>query len=46
MTLGANSGAGGAFCPMGLFETIAGDALVLNLPAAVSVAGHLTYVEV
>jgi hypothetical protein len=46
MTLGANSGVGGAFCPVGHFETIAGDALVLNLSAAVSVAGHLTYVEV
>ena len=46
MTLAANSGVGGAFCPIGLLETIAGDALVLNLSAVVPVAGHLTYVEV
>lgn len=46
MSLGANSGVGGAFCPLGLLETIAGDGLVLNLSAATPVAGHLTYVEV
>ena len=46
MPLGANSGIGGAFCPVGLFESVAGEGLVLNLSAAVSVSGHLTYVEV
>ena len=46
MTLAANSGVGGAFCPVGLFETAAGDALNLNLSGAAGVAGHLTYIEV
>ena len=46
MALAANSGIGGAFCPIGLFETAPGDSLVLNLSAAVGVAGHLTYIEV
>ncbi len=46
MPLGANSGIGGAFCPVGLFESVAGEGLVLNLSAAVPVSGHLTYVEV
>lgn len=36
----------GAFCPVGLFETTAGEALVLNLSGAVAVGGELTYVEV
>src|SRR4051812_7277752 len=45
MPLGANSGGGGAFCPAGLFETADGDPLVLNLSAAVPVAGRITYVE-
>ena len=44
--LAANSGVGGAFCPVGLFETAAGEGLILNLSAAVGVAGHLTYLEV
>ena len=46
MSLAANSGVGGAFCPIGLLETVASDGLVLNLSSAVSVAGHLTYIEV
>ncbi|MDB5350781.1 MAG: hypothetical protein JWN86_2028 [Planctomycetota bacterium] len=46
MSLSANSGVGGAFCPVGLFETISGDGLALNLSGAVAVAGHLTYIEV
>jgi len=46
MALAANSGVGGAYCPVGLLETAAGDALVLNLSGAVPVAGHLTYIEV
>ena len=32
--------------PLGLFETAAGQALNLNLSAAVPMGGHLTYVEV
>ena len=46
MSLAANSGVGGAFCPVGLFETEVGDALNLSLSSAVGVAGHLTYIEV
>ena len=46
MALAANSGIGGAYCPVGLLETLAGDGLVLNLSSAVPVAGHLTYIEV
>ena len=46
MTLGANSGIGGAFCPIGLFESLVGEGLVLNLSVGVAVSGHLTYVEV
>ena len=44
MPLAANSGVGGAFCPIGLFETAPGDSLLLNLSAATAVGGHLTYV--
>jgi hypothetical protein len=39
-------GLGGSYCPLGLFETAAGESLVINLSGAVSVAGHLTYIEV
>jgi hypothetical protein len=39
-------GLGGAYCPLGLFETNAGEALSLQLTAAIEVAGHLTYIEV
>ncbi len=46
MPLAANSGVGGAYCPIGLFQTSAGNALVLNLSTAVPVAGHLTYILV
>lgn len=38
--------AGGSFCPVGVFETAAGEALNLNLSAAVVVGGEITYVEV
>jgi hypothetical protein len=40
------AGVGGSYCPVGLFETAAGEALVLNLSGAVAVGGVLTYVEV
>lgn len=46
LTLGANGGIGAAFCPVGLFETSAGNALVLNVGATATVGGHLAYVEV
>jgi hypothetical protein len=44
--LAANSGFGMGFCPVGHFETVAGEALDINLSAAVPVGGVLTYVEV
>ena len=31
--------------PAGWFETVAGEALNLNLSAAVAVGGHITYIE-
>jgi hypothetical protein len=38
--------AGGAYCPVGIFQTISGEALDINLSGAVAVGGVLTYVEV
>jgi hypothetical protein len=35
-----------SFNPVGWFETVAGEALDINLSGAVAVGGHLTYVEV
>jgi len=35
-----------AFSPLGHLETVAGEALNLNLSGAVAVGGHLVYVEV
>lgn len=35
-----------ATCKLGLFETLAGEGLDLQLSGAVSVDGHITYVEV
>lgn len=47
MSTGAAGGGGGAaFNPIGHFETASGEALVMNLSAAVQVSGHLCYVEV
>jgi hypothetical protein len=47
MSTGAAGGGGGAaFNPIGHFETASGEALVMNLSAAVQVSGHLVYVEV
>lgn len=46
MEFAANGGASPAFCPVGHFETVAGEALNINLSGAVGVRGHLTYVEV
>lgn len=39
-------GMGRSFCPVGYFETTAGESLDLNLSAAVATGGVLTYVEV
>lgn len=42
----AGDGAAMNFCPVGLFETVAGEALDINLSGAVAVGGGLVYVEV
>ena len=44
--LGATSGVGGAYCPLGHFQTVAGEALDINLSGSVAVGGVLTYVLV
>ena len=41
----ANTGFTLPFCPVGWFQTIAGEALDLNLSAAKAVGGALVYVE-
>jgi hypothetical protein len=46
MSFAANGGVSDAYCPLGLFETNAGEALKLNLNGAQQVSGYLTYVEV
>ena len=38
--------AGGAYCPLGIMETVAGEALDINNSAAVAVSGELTYAEI
>ena len=45
MTFAANGGISTPFSPIGLFETAAGEALVLNLSASNPVSGHLVYTE-
>ena len=42
----ASSGRDANFCPVGIFETVAGQALNINLSLAVAVSGELVYVEV
>jgi hypothetical protein len=37
---------GGGYCPLGHFQTVAGEALDINLSGSVAVSGELTYVEV
>jgi hypothetical protein len=47
MATGAKGGGGGAaFSPAGHFETGVGNALGINLSAAIQVSGHLTYILV
>lgn len=46
MSFAANGGVSDAYCPLGLFETVLGEALKLNLNGAQQVSGYLTYVEV
>lgn len=43
---GQGNGVARAFNPVGYFETVSGEALDLNLSAAVAVGGSLVYVEV
>lgn len=42
----ANGGTAPPYCPVGHFETVTGEGLVLNLGSAVQVGGHLVYVTV
>lgn len=42
----AGGGAAAPFNPVGWFETVAGEALDLNLSGATAVGGHLVYIEV
>lgn len=44
--LAANGGVASGHSPTGHFQTIAGEALNINLSGAVAVGGHLVYVEV
>jgi hypothetical protein len=44
--LAANGGVVAPESPRGYFETAAGEALQLNLSAAVAVGGHISYCEV
>jgi hypothetical protein len=46
MSLAANGGVSAPYNPLGHFETTANTTLNLNLSAAQSVDGHLTYIEV
>lgn len=42
----ANGGEAPPYCPVGHFETLVGEGLVMNLGGAVQVGGHLIYVTV
>lgn len=46
MPFGASGGVSTPEAPRGLFETVAGEGLVLNLGGAVQVSGHGQYVEI
>jgi hypothetical protein len=37
---------GGAYCPVGHFQTVSGEALDINNSAAIAISGEVTYVEV
>ena len=43
---GVGGGAGGAYNPLGHFQTVSGEALDINLSVATTVGGSLVYVEV
>jgi hypothetical protein len=42
----ANGGEAPPYCPVGHFDTLTGEGLVMNLSSAVQVGGHLKYVLV
>lgn len=42
----ANTGASSGFSPLGLFQTVAGEALDINLSGGIAVGGHIAYVAV
>lgn len=42
--LAANTGVSAGFNPVGWFESLAGEALDLNLSASIAVGGHLDYI--
>lgn len=46
MQVGANGIVPSGYNPLGHFETVAGELLNLELSGAISVDGHVTYVEV
>lgn len=46
ISLVANTGMSDSYSPVGLIETVAGEALKLNLNAAIQVSGYLSYIEV
>ena len=46
MSIVANSGISTAFSPVGLFETVSGEALILNLSAANQTSGTIVYCEI
>uniref|UniRef100_A0A6H1Z776 Uncharacterized protein n=1 Tax=viral metagenome TaxID=1070528 RepID=A0A6H1Z776_9ZZZZ len=46
MTFANNGGISSPFSPVGLFETLAGYSLLINLSVANVVGGHLVYIEV
>jgi hypothetical protein len=44
--IAANGGAGGSFSPVGHFETVAGEALDVNITGAANVSVDIAYIEV
>jgi hypothetical protein len=44
--LGANTGVSSPYSPVGLFQTVSGEALDINLSGNIAVGGHLVYVTV
>lgn len=45
LPLGANGGIGGAYCPIGHFQSLSGEGLDINLGGATQVSGYLVYVQ-